>query len=41
MTAVGSLDVVLIKASGERIYYGTVGYRVIVPVRPCGAMSVQ
>ena len=29
MTAVGSLDVVLIKASGERIYYGTVGYRVI------------
>ena len=29
MTAVGSLDVVLIKATGERIYYGTVGYRVI------------
>lgn len=29
MTAVGSLDVVLIKASGERIHYGTVGYRVI------------
>lgn len=29
MTAVGSLDVVLIKASGERIYYGTAGYRVI------------
>jgi hypothetical protein len=29
MTAVGSLDIVLIKASGERIYYGTVGYRVI------------
>ena len=29
MTGIGELDVVLIKASGERIYYGVVGYRVI------------
>lgn len=29
MTGIGQLDVVLIKANGARIYYGTVGYRVI------------
>jgi hypothetical protein len=29
MTGIGQLDVVLIRANGERIYYGTVGYRVI------------
>lgn len=29
MTGIGELDVVLIKASGERVYFGVVGYRVI------------
>lgn len=29
MTGIGQLDVVLIRANGERIYYGEVGYRVI------------
>lgn len=29
MTGIGALDVTLIKANGERVHYGTVGYRVI------------
>lgn len=28
-TILGELDIVLVRASGERIYYGTVGYRVV------------